>query len=261
MKTFLTIVLAMLVSTAWATKPKPMGPTQFQGQGQGQGQLQGQAQGQGQGQIAKGGHAQSGAAAGAVAGAAAIAKGGKGGHGGDASGQKTKVQQGVQTKQKVGQSVGTNVQDNSDYKVPPVAVAGYSNNIIRGCDRILGFDFRGAGNDAAGGASFGLPFKNGDCQLEKATMQAFQLGNYEMGWKLYCAQKSVWKGYQLVAKAQGATTFTKFDAISGCIDTGMVVTEARADQPTPPVVDLTDYATREEVTETVDRAFGATLAK
>ena len=161
-------------------------------------------------------------------------------------------------------SNATSITDNSSYtyKQPPAAFAGFSQNVIQGCSRILGFDFRGADNDGAGGASFGLPLADKGCQLDKATAQAFALGNYEMGWKLYCAQKAVWKGYQTVQRAETGHKPSKLQAIRGCIDTGRTVSSPPPEQVViREEIDTSEFATKQEVSDTVEKAFRQSLVK
>lgn len=143
-----------------------------------------------------------------------------------------------------------NISDSStssfEYKIPPFADAGFSNNIISRCDRIIGFDFRGANSDEAGGASFGIPLRNKNCELEAATAQAFALGNYEMGWRLFCSQKAVWQGYRAAHQADFGERPSKNEAIAACIDTGRYVRNPQE-----------EYATKEEL----DRAFKSAMEK
>ncbi len=150
--------------------------------------------------------------------------------------------------------------DNSSYewKVPAYAAAGYSNNLIVDCQRILGFDFRGSGTTQARGASFGIPLPGGACKLEKATLVAFDLGNYEMGWTLYCAQKPVWKGMRTVAQALRNVELTKSQAINDCMDTARTVSAPPAQQIViREEADLSNYASKEEL----ERAFIASQTK
>lgn len=148
--------------------------------------------------------------------------------------------------------------DNSSFIIPAHAAAGYSNNLIVDCQRILGFDFRGSGTTQAGGASFGVPLPGGACKLEKATLHAFSLGNYEMGWMLYCAQKPVWKGYRTTAQALHGTKLTKDDSIRKCFATAKVVDAPTAQQVViSEVTDHSNYASKDEL----ERAFIATQTK
>lgn len=142
----------------------------------------------------------------------------------------------------------------STYKVPPVAMAGFANNLIQGCDRILGFDFRGASNNHAGGASFGIPLPNRDCKLDKATAQAFALGNTHLGWHLFCTQKAVWRGFRRASEALFiGTKLTKKESVSGCIASSVELTLS----VTSNEYAETDYMTRDEVSAVVERVFVA----
>lgn len=221
MRILLATILLTLCFTANATGYKKDKPVEVDVE-------QHQHQGQHQGQTAKGGDA------------TATAQGGDSGAASDAAAE-------------AGSDV--TISDNSTatytYREPPIAMAGFSNNVIAGCDRIIGFDFRGANTDRAGGASFGVPLRNKNCELEGATAQAFALGNYEMGWRLFCSQKAVWQGYRTAHEADFGRRPSKREAIASCIDTGRYVNKPAA----------SDYATRDELREAVDRAFRNTLEK
>ncbi|VAW79620.1 hypothetical protein MNBD_GAMMA15-1655 [hydrothermal vent metagenome] len=147
--------------------------------------------------------------------------------------------------------------DNSsfEYRIPSFAAAGYSNNLIVDCQRILGFDFRGSGQTQSRGASFGVPLPGGACKLEKATLYAFDLGNYELGWMLYCAQKPVWKGYREVAQALTGTKISKQQAIVQCFNTAKVAVGSKP--ALAEKVDMSKYATKEQV----NRAFATSQTK
>jgi hypothetical protein len=156
--------------------------------------------------------------------------------------------------------------DSYVYSQPPLAFSGFSNNVISGCYRILGFDFRDADRADARGASFGIPLPNGACKLEIATQQAFQLGNYEMGWQLYCAQGAVWKGVRTVKQAETGQRLRKDEAIRSCLDTARTVgappapvAVAVVQQPAEQVTEV--EVIRREFDEKLERAFEASQAK
>lgn len=214
---------------------------------------------------ATGGNASSnanGGTAGAIAGAGAFSEGSDASAVTGDSVSRARSSQGQAQGQTADNAV--NITDSSvstsTWTQPPAAFAGFSQNVIQNCSRIIGFDFRGADLDSAGGASFGLPLSDRDCELDRATAQAFSLGNYEMGWRLFCSQTAVWKGYRLSYRAEFGSKPTKLEAINGCIDTGRTVLERFTETVVEPA-DLSEYATRDMVNETVERAFTQSLVK
>jgi len=83
--------------------------------------------------------------------------------------------------------------DSIEYKQPPmaaVAIAGSGNNTAS-CVRVLGLGGSYAGSGEAGGVSLGIPLRDTDCSLDRATRLAFANGNAKTGWRLFCNSKAV----------------------------------------------------------------------
>lgn len=74
------------------------------------------------------------------------------------------------------------------YKEAPRAYAGTASGPKDiDCRTILGFDFRGATEDGAGGATFGVPLgERKDCKYERQAARAFAKGDLERGWANHC---------------------------------------------------------------------------
>lgn len=104
------------------------------------------------------------------------------------------------------------------YKQPPLALAGKADTLIVGCREVFGFDFRGAGNDAAGGATFGVPHTNERCKLDEAIVEAFASDDLELGWGLWCSQKEVWKGVRKIQRAVHGQKVSQDEAIKLCFE-------------------------------------------
>lgn len=148
------------------------------------------------------------------------------------------------------------------YKAPPAhAAAGLAQTLFGpdGCT-VLGFDFRGSGTTQARGATFGIPLPCGQKKLKNATKEAFVLGNYEMGWSLWCAQKAVYRGVRRHAQAEGSL-ITDDQAIVRCYNTSKNIVRVTDTTIIREMVDTSELVTQEELTETVTRAFTTSQTK
>ena len=85
-------------------------------------------------------------------------------------------------------STVVNTTTTNKYKEAPRAYAGTASGPKDiDCRTILGFDFRGATEDGAGGATFGVPLgERKDCKYERQAARAFAKGDLERGWANHC---------------------------------------------------------------------------
>jgi hypothetical protein len=88
------------------------------------------------------------------------------------------------------------------YKEAPRAYAGSAAAVKDiDCRNIYGFDFRGATDDGAGGATFGIPGRERkDCKYERQAARAFAKGDLERGWANHCMSPTNLEATMMVAR-------------------------------------------------------------
>ncbi len=118
------------------------------------------------------------------------------------------------------------------YKEAPRAYAGTASGPKDiDCRTIWGFDFRGATNDGAGGATFGIPGKERkDCKFERQAARAFAKGDLERGWANHCLSPTNLEATIMVARVVHDEQLDTDGAFKRCMRTAQL--------PSPEVADL-----------------------
>lgn len=116
------------------------------------------------------------------------------------------------------------------YKEAPRAYAGTASSPKDiDCRTILGFDFRGATEDGAGGATFGIPLgERGDCKFERQAARAFAKGDLELGWANHCRSPTNLGTLVMVARTVHDEAIDTDEAFKRCMSRAAVETEDSA---------------------------------
>jgi hypothetical protein len=91
------------------------------------------------------------------------------------------------------------------------------------CRTIYGFDFRGAYDDGAGGATFGIPGKERkDCKFERQAARAFAKGDLELGWANHCRSPTNLDSLMMVARVVHDEILDEDGAFKRCMTRALV---------------------------------------
>lgn len=118
------------------------------------------------------------------------------------------------------------------------------------CKTFLGLQFSGARQDGSAGIGLGIPIDDKDCKLDKGARLAFSVGNFELGWHLFCLQPQVHKSYKQIARQSGINggRFLRQHAYRACKSTGVDIVATRSAL----MRDIQDIRDQIEVLSTVD---------
>ena len=110
------------------------------------------------------------------------------------------------------------------YKEAPRAYAGTASSPKDiDCRTILGFDFRGATEDGAGGATFGVPLgERKDCKYERQAARAFAKGDLERGWANHCMSPTNIEVTTMVARVVYSEQLDTDGAFKRCMETALL---------------------------------------
>lgn len=146
--------------------------------------------------------------------------GGEGGSGG-VDGQSTN---GTGTGNILSPSTVVSTTTSNKYREAPRAYAGTASGPKDiDCRTFLGFDFRGATEDGAGGATFAIPLRERkDCKFERQAARAFAKDDLELGWANHCRSPTNLESLIMVARVVHNETIDEDGAFKNCMTRALV---------------------------------------